>query len=632
MRRERVRGTTLVELTVAVCVLAMMMLVLVPALQSARAAARRASCIDNLGQMGLALHNYHDVSGCLPMSQVRGEGHGNGHSVFATMLPYLDQAPLYNAYNFDLENWHEANGTVVQTKVSTFLCPDNPNVENIAARELKLEGAESNSSFAKGHYGANWGGGRDRWGQHFVKQQGTYLGVMMTVITPDGRQKAPDGQPMARNVRFDDILDGSQFTLAMVEKRDSFGWAVGGWGGSEFDVHTKPNYDENDRLAQKVYSGSVHPEGVHALLCDGSVRRLEPPINQAVWYALITRAGGEVIPDSPGMSAVLSAGRDVPKPTPEGSARAGKAVGQLVEELRKKAPPAAKGPDRISLYALDVSSGAVTLVAGEPDPGLDQCGSPSWTRDGKQILFDAQPKEHLEKTRLKAIDLADGRWTIKDLGPGNCPSPSPAADRILFLRNPDQAPGDETGVWIMEADGSQRRRLGGYGRPRWSPDGHQFLIISFSNQPQVTLIDDRPVKKSGEIQIPGHRIFSIPSWAGAGTIVAVIGAEGAASGDTVALLDLADPERAAIKEVLWKKGSGLAVDPSEPIFAPATRRCVFVGSDTRGMALYTLDAGKPGPPKRLEPEGHDKLILDLAFAPDGRYVLFASNRPDRPHR
>jgi len=264
--------------------------------------------------MGLALHNYHHTFGCLPVSQVRGLGHGNGHTVFATILPYLEQAPLYNAYNFDMENWHEANGTVVQTRVSTDLCPDNPAIENLVG-DRELEGAESIPSYAKCHYGANWGGGRDRWGEDFATQRGSYLGVMMTVIDFEGKRNTPKS-PMARIVRFEDILDGSQFTLAMVEKRDSFGWAKGGWGGSEFDVHTRPNYDENDRLAQKVYSGSVHREGVHSLLCDGSVRRLEPRINQAVWYALITRAGCEKIPDSPGMSAVLSVGRDVPKPMP----------------------------------------------------------------------------------------------------------------------------------------------------------------------------------------------------------------------------------------------------------------------------------------------------------------------------
>jgi Tol biopolymer transport system component len=329
---------------------------------------------------------------------------------------------------------------------------------------------------------------------------------------------------------------------------------------------------------------------------------------------------------------VLSAGRVVAFDSPQRAERASKAVSQLVEQLRKQPPRPAKASNRMSLYALDVATGEAILVAGEPDPGLDQCGCPSWTQDGKRILFDAMPRDQIAKTRLKAIDLADGRWAIKDLGPGNCPTPSPTADRIIFLPNPDQMPNAETGVWIMQADGSQRRRLGGYGRPRWSPDGHQFLIISFSSPAQVTVIDDRPGKKSGEVHLAGQRVYSIPSWAGEGTIVAVIGAEGNEAGDTVALLNLADPEQTTTQEVLWKKGSGLAVNPSEPIYSPITRRCVFVGSDPKGMALYSAEQGKSGPPRRIELEGYDNLIRDLAFSPDGRYILFASNRPDRPVR
>ncbi len=92
-----------------------------------------------------------------------------------------------------------------------------------------------------------------------------------------------------------EITDGTAFTLAIVEKRDSFGWDVGGWGGSEFDVHTAPAYVGDDPLARKVYSGSPHADGPTALLCDGSVRRLPARQDRILWYALLTRAGGEVI-------------------------------------------------------------------------------------------------------------------------------------------------------------------------------------------------------------------------------------------------------------------------------------------------------------------------------------------------
>ncbi len=293
MRRDTRRGITLIEILVVVAVVGVLLALLLPAVQEARAAARAVSCDRNLKQMSLALHNYYAAWNLFPMSQVHGEGHGNGHSVFTSILPFMEQVPLYNMYNFHLENWQAANHTVVRDKVDTFLCPDNPDINLVRAAEVRYP--ESRSTFAKTHYGANWGGGRGPWGEDFAKQKGTYLGVMMTVITPDGQKKAQDGKPRARNIGVRDITDGTSFTLLLVEKRDSFGWAVGGWGGSEFDVHTAPVYDGNDPLARKVYSGSTHAGGLNAAMCDGSVHHLLAKQDQKTWYALITRAGGEVI-------------------------------------------------------------------------------------------------------------------------------------------------------------------------------------------------------------------------------------------------------------------------------------------------------------------------------------------------
>ena len=185
MRRDTCRGFTLVELLVVVAIVSVLVALLLPAVQTARAAARAASCVNNLKQIGLALLNYHSANGTFPMSQTRGDGHGNGHSVFMAILPYMEEVRVYNSYNFSLENWHASNQTSVMTRITAFLCPDNPNVENVPAGEVRFP--ESRSTFAQTHFGANWGGGRGPWGEDFVKQKGTYLGVMMTVITPDGK-------------------------------------------------------------------------------------------------------------------------------------------------------------------------------------------------------------------------------------------------------------------------------------------------------------------------------------------------------------------------------------------------------------------------------------------------------------
>jgi prepilin-type processing-associated H-X9-DG protein len=293
MGRVDRRGMTLIESLVLVAVVGLVVALAVPALQAARAAARRASCVQNLGQMGLALLNYASANEVLPMSRTVGEGHGNETSSFTSLLPYLERGALYNAYNFSLENWHVTNETAVRTTVETFLCPDNPDTESVPAWEVRY--AEGRGKFAKAHYGVNWGGGHGPWGEDFVKEKGTYLGVMMAVITPEGRDKARDGRPRARNISVADITDGTAFTLAVVEKRDSFGWAVGGWGGSEFDVYTTPAYQGDDPLARKVYTGSPHANGPNALFCDASVRTLPARQDKKIWYRLITRAGGEAV-------------------------------------------------------------------------------------------------------------------------------------------------------------------------------------------------------------------------------------------------------------------------------------------------------------------------------------------------
>jgi hypothetical protein len=177
----------------------------------------------------------------------------------------------------------------------------------------------------------------------------------------------------------------------------------------------------------------------------------------------------------------------------------------------------------------------------------------------------------------------------------------------------------------MNADGSNRRLLGDYGKPMWSPDGRQLMIISFDDIRQVTLMDANP-EKSGILRLPGQQIYSDPSWAGERTIVAVIGPT---EGDTVALIDVSDPSQAKVKEVLWRRSIGLDVTPSDPIYSATTRRCIFIGGDAKGVALYSVERGKAGPAKPLGLQVYDPPINSLADSPDGRYILFTVHGPGR---
>ena len=296
------------------------------------------------------------------------------------------------------------------------------------------------------------------------------------------------------------------------------------------------------------------------------------------------------------------------------------AVGRLVDQLKQHPARPRPTPDRFTIYLMDATSGDVTPIADEPAPGLIRCGSPAWSNDGRRILFDATPGTQFTLSRLQSIELRPGGASVTDFGAGNCPSFSPADDRIAFLSNAD---GARNGVWLMKADGSERRPLGEYGIPRWSPEGGQMMIVGFGDVRQVTLMDVDP-EKSGVLKLPDLVIYSVPSWAGRGLIAAVIGVT---EGDRIALIDVSNPAQARVKEVLWRKTDGPDVNPTYPIYSAASRRCVFVGGRGEGMSLYSLQPGKGLPAKRLGKPGDRKLIVNLTFSPDGRYVLYSDNGP-----
>ncbi len=270
---------------------------------------------------------------------------------------------------------------------------------------------------------------------------------------------------------------------------------------------------------------------------------------------------------------------------------------------------------------MDVVKGEATLIADEPAPGLVRCGSAAWSNDGRRILFDATPAKDFSLSRLQSIELGEGGTSLADFGAGNCPTFSPADDRIAYLSN---ANGAENGVWLMKADGSERRPLGDYGIPKWSPDGRQMMIIAFGEPRRVTIMDANP-EKSGVVTFPEFRIHSIPSWAGPGMIVTVIGAE---VGDQVALIDVGNPAQSRVKEVLWRRANGPDVTPTYPIYSAVGRLYVFVGGDAKGMSLYAIHQGKGLAAKPLgKQEGLDSIV-NLAFSPDGRYVLYSAHSRD----
>lgn len=314
----------------------------------------------------------------------------------------------------------------------------------------------------------------------------------------------------------------------------------------------------------------------------------------------------------------------------EGKEKPAIAVERLVEQLRLHPPTPTAGPNRLALYMVDLETGKATLIADQPDPRLNRCGSPEWSHDGKRIIYDAMALNEVPNTRLKVIELAGGKLSLVDLGLGNCPTFSPNDDRVAFLNN-SRAGGGALGVWLMQADGARRRALGHYGRPKWSPDSRQFFIVDLALTRRVTLMDIRP-EKSGPLNLGELHLFPDPSWASDELLVAPIGG---AEPDTIALIDVSEPSRAKVKEILWKRGKGQGPDvaPYHPVYSPKTGRCVFIGSGVKGKALYAFRRGQPDPPRKVEREGYDREMVDLAASPDGRFVVFSGDRPgSRPVR
>ena len=126
------RGFTLIELLVVIAIIAILIALLLPAVQQAREAARRSVCQNNLKQIGLALHNYHDVHRTFPPGWIGVESgvvNFEGESGFgwgAFILPYVDQAPLYQSFDFDESMVHAMNLSKLKQTLSVYLCPSDP--------------------------------------------------------------------------------------------------------------------------------------------------------------------------------------------------------------------------------------------------------------------------------------------------------------------------------------------------------------------------------------------------------------------------------------------------------------------------------------------------------------------------
>jgi prepilin-type N-terminal cleavage/methylation domain-containing protein/prepilin-type processing-associated H-X9-DG protein len=318
----RQRGFTLIELLVVISIIGVLIALLLPAVQAAREAARRAQCTNNLKQMGLALQNYHDVVGTFPMSYAARSRFRDGETDTAPgwgwgtmILPQLEQGSLYNAVNFGLPVEGPQNSTVIHSLLTNYLCPSDPMpggpfaVSDASANVLAMMGPTS-----------------------YAACVGNDLVDSTTGLNNDGLGNGV----MFRNsrIRLADITDGASQTITVGERA----WSItsGPWAGvvtnglirrgpanpcpttgamfypaaSLVQAHCNVlNTDADPDGGIDDYS-SRHPGGANVVFADGSVHFLKSVLRNSgtrpdgstiyspsslVLQALGTRAGGEVV-------------------------------------------------------------------------------------------------------------------------------------------------------------------------------------------------------------------------------------------------------------------------------------------------------------------------------------------------
>lgn len=306
MRSKACRhGFTLIELLVVIAIIAILIALLLPAVQQAREAARRSSCKNNLKQIGLALHNYHDVYRAFPPGGITAGnccGTKSGITWGISILPQLDQASLFQLYDANVFNEDLPNATVREQLVVVFNCPSDTNAGKLmqpasgpgSGLQYRMSSyrAVSGKSDASGWMdNADGATLSDRW-----------KGLLHSIGTNSFTVE-----------KFSTITDGTSNTIVVGEyhtrshpRRGTF-WAYTytSYNQSSFLAQRRtliPDYDRCVAIggtggsnACKRGWGSMHVGGMQILLADGSSRFMSENIDLNLFQNLGTIGGGEII-------------------------------------------------------------------------------------------------------------------------------------------------------------------------------------------------------------------------------------------------------------------------------------------------------------------------------------------------
>lgn len=336
-RSRKDRGFTLIELLVVIAIIAVLVALLLPAVQQAREAARRSQCKNNLKQLGLAAHNFHDSLGHLSTSN-RPPGTGTKRIAGLTrLLPYLDQAPLYTNYDQTLQ-WSDPNVTMratVSTPLTVLACPSNPKAKALDGDpdSTTTPGGWAQTIAASGDYAL--AKGVDRGITPYVTLT---LPGLFSDPTNSANQYYAGMFPQNINAKLADVTDGLSNTIAMHEsagrpflfrKAKQIGAVPsnrvngGGWcrpasdllvtgqraDGSALFGTTPFNATNGHDVGGESYpSGafgvqgtsqpySFHVGGAHFLMGDGAVRFISENIAMNTFVSLVTASGGEPVGD-----------------------------------------------------------------------------------------------------------------------------------------------------------------------------------------------------------------------------------------------------------------------------------------------------------------------------------------------
>jgi prepilin-type N-terminal cleavage/methylation domain-containing protein/prepilin-type processing-associated H-X9-DG protein len=333
--RLRRAGFTLIELLVVIAIIAVLIALLLPAAQSAREAARRIQCVNNLKQLGLAAHNYHSINDSFPPAVFAyGSGEINLWGQTARLAPHLEHQALFDSINFSLGIGDPGVQTVVKTHVSAFVCPSD--------FDRMTDSSNTNDFVDYGRINYQANAGNDTGTLNAALTVETNNGVFIAFKTiglaqiTDGSSYTAlyservlgDGSPITASIPGDWFLitpptlsraDVLSTCLALNpnsvvgdKNQNSYGgrtWITGYYTATRYNHLIPPNGIScvyNDVGATTIASAtnegatastasSRHPGGVNVLFADGSIHFLKSSISNVVWWAIGSKNGGEVV-------------------------------------------------------------------------------------------------------------------------------------------------------------------------------------------------------------------------------------------------------------------------------------------------------------------------------------------------